>query len=384
MSGSKRGLNDHDDIVHHVSSPSPAPSEPQATVTVTASPTPQPSLGGMPVAGLTLTVALLAALAAIYGAYLQRRTGKETVAVARRAAAASEVSAEASKISSEASGKSAQAAERSVALNERTALGVASRAEAEALLRRYQDAAGQLGHDSAAVRFAGVYGLSNLADEWQAQRYACVEVLCAYLRMPVRKLADGSEDLSDWSVRRCIQRVIREHLQVDSPTSWSNMRFNFRGAQLDSFWLVKAIFERRVEFDGATLTGRSTSLRGTQFREGASMRRVRIETALNLAPSEVGSGIDLSDSVVAMAGELTIRYKGGSVAGQTINVSRLQVDRGSVDIQVGNTSTASDGVRLIARDWSLRLPTSVVVQAAEGEGDAPSGSGITWDLGHRP
>ena len=49
---------------------------------------------------------------------------------------------------------------------------------------RFGDAAGQLGHDNAAVRLAGVYAMARLADDWPAQRQTCVDVLCAYLRMP--------------------------------------------------------------------------------------------------------------------------------------------------------------------------------------------------------
>src|SRR3954454_17543061 len=58
------------------------------------------------------------------------------------------------------------------------------RADAEGLSKRYQDAAEQLGHDKAAVRLAGVYAMARLADEWPEQRQTCVDVLCAYMRMP--------------------------------------------------------------------------------------------------------------------------------------------------------------------------------------------------------
>src|SRR5947209_8019958 len=68
------------------------------------------------------------------------------------------------------------------------------RSDAEQLSKRYQDAAGQLGHDSAAVRLAGVYAMARLADEWIEQRQTCINVLCAYLRMPTESSArDGQE-----------------------------------------------------------------------------------------------------------------------------------------------------------------------------------------------
>jgi hypothetical protein len=62
--------------------------------------------------------------------------------------------------------------------------GDARRADAEQLAQRYTTAAGQLGHERAAVRLAGVYAMARLADDWDDQRQVCLDVLCAYLRMP--------------------------------------------------------------------------------------------------------------------------------------------------------------------------------------------------------
>jgi hypothetical protein len=36
----------------------------------------------------------------------------------------------------------------------------------------------------AAVRLAAVYAMAGLADDWEENRQTCVDVLCAYLRMP--------------------------------------------------------------------------------------------------------------------------------------------------------------------------------------------------------
>jgi hypothetical protein len=53
------------------------------------------------------------------------------------------------------------------------------------LNERFATAAGQLGDDKpAAVRLAGVYAMAGLADDWPKNRQTCVDVLCAYLRMP--------------------------------------------------------------------------------------------------------------------------------------------------------------------------------------------------------
>jgi hypothetical protein len=53
------------------------------------------------------------------------------------------------------------------------------------LNERFDTVAGQLGSDKPpAVRLAAVYAMASLADDWQDHRQMCVEVLCAYLRMP--------------------------------------------------------------------------------------------------------------------------------------------------------------------------------------------------------
>jgi hypothetical protein len=53
------------------------------------------------------------------------------------------------------------------------------------LNERFATAAAQLGDDKpAAVRLAGVYAMAGLADDWKENRQTCVDVLCAYLRIP--------------------------------------------------------------------------------------------------------------------------------------------------------------------------------------------------------
>src|SRR5215471_2792933 len=52
------------------------------------------------------------------------------------------------------------------------------------LNERFATAAEQLGSDKPAVRLAGVHGMAGLADDWEENRQTCVDVLCAYLRMP--------------------------------------------------------------------------------------------------------------------------------------------------------------------------------------------------------
>jgi len=53
------------------------------------------------------------------------------------------------------------------------------------LNERFATAAGQLGSDKQpALRLAGVYAMAGLADDWPENRQTCIDVLCAYLRLP--------------------------------------------------------------------------------------------------------------------------------------------------------------------------------------------------------
>ena len=97
---------------------------------------------------------------------------------------------------------------------------------------RFSRAAEQLGHDKPAVRLAGAYAMAQLADDWGpvdvAQRQVCIDVLCAYFRMPSNPKHDGP---GEEQVRLTVISVIRQHLQnPDTPTSWCRAELDFTGA----------------------------------------------------------------------------------------------------------------------------------------------------------
>lgn len=97
---------------------------------------------------------------------------------------------------------------------------------------RFTAATNQLGHNNAAVRLAGVYAMAGLADDWPAQRQTCIDVLCAYLRMPYlpEPLATGSaqEEVLDWAhnreVRHTVIRVIAAHLRDSATIKMAGLR----------------------------------------------------------------------------------------------------------------------------------------------------------------
>src|SRR5215470_15252787 len=96
------------------------------------------------------------------------------------------------------------------------------------LNERFATAAGQLGSDKPpAVRLAGVYAMAGLAGDWEENRQICVDVLCAYLRMPYeRDPGDGAPERerlafrASREVRHTVIRVITAHLKDSAAVSW--------------------------------------------------------------------------------------------------------------------------------------------------------------------
>jgi hypothetical protein len=81
------------------------------------------------------------------------------------------------------------------------------------LNERFATAADQLGSGKPAVRLAGVYAMAGLADDWEENRQTCVDVLCAYLRMPYKpdpgQGADEEKRLAFQANREVRHTVIR-------------------------------------------------------------------------------------------------------------------------------------------------------------------------------
>ncbi|MGW0368581.1 pentapeptide repeat-containing protein [Streptomyces coeruleorubidus] len=115
---------------------------------------------------------------------------------------------------------------------------------------RFGNAVAQLGDASPAVRLGGVYALAALADDAPARmlRQTCIDVLCAYLRMPY----NPDESPAERQVRHTILRVIRDHLNPHQGVPWKGYDFDFSGATFDGGDLSQAVFEGGlVSFRGA-------------------------------------------------------------------------------------------------------------------------------------
>ncbi|MEH0445359.1 hypothetical protein QA811_17295 [Streptomyces sp. B21-102] len=140
------------------------------------------------------------------------------------------------------------------------------RADADSLGARYQEAAEQLGNESASVRLAGIYALSRLADEDSAQRETISKLLCGYLRIPY----DPSDPKSgEREVRHTAIKVIADHLQdPDAHNSWCGYDLDFSGAVFDGGAFTGSHFvNSRIDFSGCRFMGGTTLFHQTTFQE---------------------------------------------------------------------------------------------------------------------
>lgn len=238
----------------------------------------------------------------------------------------------------------------------------------KALHDRYGAAVTQLGHDSANVRLAGVYALANLADEWSAQRQQCVDVLCAYLRVPwdpdpdkghptARKVIQSPgprratvtytypSGLGESEVRRTIVRVIAAHLRsvatvdgVQRPGAWSDMKLDFTSAALpeadftgctfsDAIFLGTQFLNSVTSFEDAIFSGRST-FNESIFRGWANFGKATFLVSVEFKRTEFSNAAFFPD--VAFRGEAAFmhaRFAGGATfSGAVFSSSACFID----------------------------------------------------------
>ncbi|MCX4885984.1 pentapeptide repeat-containing protein [Streptomyces sp. NBC_00847] len=146
---------------------------------------------------------------------------------------------------------------------------------------RFTTAVGQLGEDSVAVRLGGVHALAGLSDDAPTRelRQTCIDVLCAYLRLPYTAETDLPADDADArhayralrEVRHTIIRLIRDHLRLppEHPHSWQGHDFDFTGVTFDGGDFAGAVFSGgTVDFGDAVFSGGSVSFAGAVFSGG--------------------------------------------------------------------------------------------------------------------
>jgi hypothetical protein len=224
----------------------------------------------------------------------------------------------------------------------------------------FATAAGQLGHASAAVRLAGVYAMAALADDWHTanddiQMQVCIDVLCAYLRLPYdpdsTKASDGERQ-----VRLTVISIIRDHLQdPTAPTTWCGRNLDFTDATFDGGNFTGARFTGgTVTFTGAqftdgtvtfaitTFSGATVDFRSAEFSGGyVTFRGAEFSGGYVTFDTATFSGGTLTFLVAAFSGA-TVTFRWAEFSGATVDFARpLHWNPGPT---VDWTDTAPDGV----------------------------------------
>lgn len=168
---------------------------------------------------------------------------------------------------------------------------------------RFATAAGQLGNAEAAVRLAGVYAMAGLADDWEHGRQTCIDVLCAYLRMPYEpdpgQDAPASERLAFGrfqEVRHTVIDVVAAHLHGLARTSWRGCDFSFAGVRFDG-----------GDFTGVKFSDGVVSFAGAEFSDGRVL----------FTGAEFSGGVVLFDAAKFSGGHVFFThatFSGGQVA----------------------------------------------------------------------
>jgi uncharacterized protein YjbI with pentapeptide repeats len=210
----------------------------------------------------------------------------------------------------------------------------------------FADAATQLGGISASARIAGAYAMTALADETseRARRQQCIDVLCAYLRLPYHSGRGGAllEQLvitdatvtaggrthtdqrtyrlqpQEREVRVTIVSIISDHLQDEVTVSWRGYRLNFSGAVFDGGSFRGAEFSNGiVDFGNARFVGGTFDFSGVKF-SGAQT---------HFAGAEFSGG--------------TVTFAGAELSGGTVEFGGAQYCGGAVDFS-GATCSGGD------------------------------------------
>ena len=206
---------------------------------------------------------------------------------------------------------------------------------------RFATAAEQLGSDKPAVRLAGVYAMAGLADDWAENRQTCVNVLCAYLRMPYEP--DPGQDAPEpqqlafqaiREVRHTVIGVITGHLTRDAAVTWQGLNLDFTGVVFDG-----------GDFDGALFSGGKVKFSGAQFSGSVSFNFVWFaDGTVDFSQARFSDGI-VSFLVAQFSGG-DVRFDGAQFSGGTVMFGFGSFGRGTVhfnDAQFSGGEVVFDG-----------------------------------------
>ncbi|WP_176728452.1 pentapeptide repeat-containing protein [Planobispora rosea] len=280
---------------------------------------------------------------------------------------------------------------------------------------RFPIASNQLGHDSPAVRLAGVHALASLADNalTPGLRQMVINVMCAYLRMPYTP-DPGDDGAADKrllfaglrEVRHTIIRIIASHLRDGAAVSWRDHIFDLSGVVFDGGDFSAVEFSKCViDFRHATFSGGTVDFRHATF----SGNMVLFNSAVFSGGTVDFRGAEFSDGTIDFFGSVfyggrldfrhamfsggkvdfgcavlydgTIDFFGSVFSGGRVNFSGTEFYDGTVDLRHATFAGGTVWFRN-AREWwrtpTMResVPAGVLLPVRQQEAIEPEGGVI--------
>ncbi|MGW5003111.1 pentapeptide repeat-containing protein [Streptomyces hydrogenans] len=235
---------------------------------------------------------------------------------------------------------------------------------------RFSQAVDKLGSDSPAVRLGGVHALAGLADDAPDAnlRQTCIDVLCAYLRLPhtpdpgTAELENHHLYLALREVRHTILRLIGDHYRRPEGThhSWQGCDLDLTGVTIDSDMNFRdARFTRgTVTFKDATISNATVDFNGATFSSGlvdfgfATFSGGRVDfgfatisggamlfadttfsegCAVSFANAEISGGSAYFDGATISDG--TVSFEDATISGRTVSFVHATISAGMVTFE---------------------------------------------------
>jgi hypothetical protein len=205
---------------------------------------------------------------------------------------------------------------------------------------RFVAASNLLGNENAAaVRLAGVYAMASLADDWEDQRQTCIDVLCAYTRLPYDPVSVPS---GEKEVRGTIFSVIRDHLSDSGNMSWQGYDFDFSGSTVDGGTLDGIrLYSGRIIFSGARFISGELSFKGAVLQSGV----------IDFSNAQFDGGSVSFESTSFRGSNVT--FEEATIAAGSISLKTAQFLAGYVDFK--NSRLTGGTVDLTAAKFPIEL-----------------------------
>ena len=224
------------------------------------------------------------------------------------------------------------------------------------LNERFTTIAAQLGDAHAAVRLAGVHAMAGLADDWEENRQTCIDVLCAYLRIPYEPdpsdqapAAERLEFRASREVRHTVIRVVAQHLVKDAAVSWQGLNFDFSGVVFDGGIFYGAEFSGgTADFSEATFSGGTVSFSGATFSGGTIFfNKATFSGGTVYFEEATFSGGTVYFSEATFSGG-TVTFGGARFSGGEVDFEEATFSGGAVSF---HEATFSDGTVYFGDAW---------------------------------